>query len=302
MTTDATQVTQALVFEPHNGFGGLDPDGNPWPVGYISEGVGRPIFEILPMRAASIEDRDIMERIVTAWNTRTAAEATSIDAITTIKFAAHQWWRRYGMNGTAEELIIGRDGRVTVRWRDADESGRYTLPADFMEADLAASLSGCEEYLKPGQTPAERMKQDHEEILGLMKLLEKTKWALQDAVSTNAENCRQRDWWRHAHGTVEAELTANERKVNELIAAEAASKAREAKMREALENIRQWAENAYGTDIFEEPDLDAVNRVLTENGLRGHMDRMHASWGRHLMHGVGQIARAALASTSEGEG
>ena len=77
-------------------------------------------------------------------------------------------------------------------------------------------------------------------------------------------------------------------------AAEAEVKAREDALREALESIRRWAEDAYGTDIFEEPDLDAVNRVLTENGLRGHMDRMHASWGRRLMQGVGHIARSAL--------
>lgn len=64
--------------------------------------------------------------------------------------------------------------------------------------------------------------------------------------------------------------------------------------REALEEIRRWSQDAYATDIFDEPDLEAVNRVLTDNGLRGHMDRMHASWGRHLMQGVGKIAESAL--------
>lgn len=34
----------ALRFEPHNGFGKKDPDGNPWPFGYISD--AQPIFEL----------------------------------------------------------------------------------------------------------------------------------------------------------------------------------------------------------------------------------------------------------------
>lgn len=40
------------VFEPHNGYGGNDPDGEPWPFGYISEDYGRPIFELRPLFVA----------------------------------------------------------------------------------------------------------------------------------------------------------------------------------------------------------------------------------------------------------
>lgn len=39
-------MTTDLIFEPHNGFGGHDPYGMPWPFGYISEGPGQPIFEL----------------------------------------------------------------------------------------------------------------------------------------------------------------------------------------------------------------------------------------------------------------
>ena len=111
--------------------------------------------------------------------------------------------------------------------------GLYTEGQMNTYADSARNLVlyGCEPYLKVGQTPAERMKQDQEEILGLMKLLETTKWALQDAVTTNVENCRQRDWWKHAHSEVEAELTANERKVDALLAS-----------LEAAANALVWAE------------------------------------------------------------
>jgi len=36
-----------LQFEPHNGYGGNDPDGDPWPFGYISTApVPIPVFEL----------------------------------------------------------------------------------------------------------------------------------------------------------------------------------------------------------------------------------------------------------------
>ena len=34
------------VFEPHGGFGANDPDGNPWPFGYISTSHPSPIFQL----------------------------------------------------------------------------------------------------------------------------------------------------------------------------------------------------------------------------------------------------------------
>lgn len=40
------QDGKGLIFEPHSLFGLNDPDGNPWPFGYVSEGIGRPIFEL----------------------------------------------------------------------------------------------------------------------------------------------------------------------------------------------------------------------------------------------------------------
>lgn len=43
-----------LIFEPHNGFGANDPEGNPWPLGYISEAPGRPIFEPRPIFEQSV--------------------------------------------------------------------------------------------------------------------------------------------------------------------------------------------------------------------------------------------------------
>lgn len=63
-----------------------------------------------------------------------AAPRDNVDeAVAAIKFAAHEWWRR---NMTASEVVevhIAKDGRVDVIWIDDDETGRYTLPVDFME-------------------------------------------------------------------------------------------------------------------------------------------------------------------------
>lgn len=41
------ELTESFIFEPHNGFGGRDPDtGEPWPFGYISTSAPQPIFEL----------------------------------------------------------------------------------------------------------------------------------------------------------------------------------------------------------------------------------------------------------------
>lgn len=46
-------MSALYIFEPHNGFGMTDPDGNPWPIGYISTvndgGIATPVIEMLPM-------------------------------------------------------------------------------------------------------------------------------------------------------------------------------------------------------------------------------------------------------------
>ena len=91
----------------------------------------------------------------------------------------------------------------------------------------------CKHYLKPEQSPADRMRQDQEEILGLMKLLqaekernEKLKLVVQDVVSTNAINTEERDRYLHER---DAAIVRAE-------AAEAAS----AKMKGVCELLAAW--------------------------------------------------------------
>lgn len=45
------KISDVWIFEPHNGFGENDFDGDPWPFGYISDGSGAvyPIFSLEPI-------------------------------------------------------------------------------------------------------------------------------------------------------------------------------------------------------------------------------------------------------------
>ncbi len=63
------------------------------------------------------------------------------------------------------------------------------------------------------------------------------------------------------------------------------------KLEAALYRIQQWAD-AYPLDVFPEPDFKKVHEVLTAAGLS--LDRVSASNMRHVVKGVGEIARAAL--------
>ena len=60
---------------------------------------------------------------------------------------------------------------------------------------------------------------------------------------------------------------------------------------EALERIVQWAD-AYPLDIFPEPDLKRAHAVLTAAGMS--LDSISASCMRHVIEGVGKIAKEAL--------
>jgi len=65
----------------------------------------------------------------------------------------------------------------------------------------------------------------------------------------------------------------------------------EERYEEALQRIVQWAD-AYPLDIFPEPDFKRVNEVLTAAGMT--VDAISASAMRHVIAGVGKIAREAL--------
>ena len=75
-------------------------------------------------------------------------------------------------------------------------------------------------------------------------------------------------------------------------AATAAAEAKSRRVREALERIEQWS-RAYPLDVFPEPDMKRVAAVLKAAGLT--LDAVSASNMRHVVEGVGEIARAALA-------
>ena len=72
----------------------------------------------------------------------------------------------------------------------------------------------------------------------------------------------------------------------------------DAALREALEAIVQWAES-YPLDIFREPDVAACQAALAPIGQT--VDAISAAMARHVVKGVGDIARAAL-GTGAGRG
>jgi hypothetical protein len=63
------------------------------------------------------------------------------------------------------------------------------------------------------------------------------------------------------------------------------------KLRGALQRIEQWSD-AYPLDMFPEPDLKKAAEVLKANGMT--LDAISASCMRHVVEGVGKIAREAL--------
>jgi hypothetical protein len=62
-------------------------------------------------------------------------------------------------------------------------------------------------------------------------------------------------------------------------------------LEEALQRIAQWSE-AYPLDIFPEPDLKAARKLLEAGGIT--LDSIAAHCMRHVIEGVGKIAREVL--------
>lgn len=63
---------------------------------------------------------------------------------------------------------------------------------------------------------------------------------------------------------------------------------------DALARIAQWAD-AYPRDVFtplSDCDIKQIGQVVTDAGFS--FDALHASWARHLIDGIGGIARTAL--------
>lgn len=62
-------------------------------------------------------------------------------------------------------------------------------------------------------------------------------------------------------------------------------------LEEALQRIVQWSE-AYPLDIFPEPDWKKARALLEAGGIT--LDSVSAHCMRHVVEGVGKIAREAL--------
>lgn len=63
------------------------------------------------------------------------------------------------------------------------------------------------------------------------------------------------------------------------------------KCEEALHRILQWSD-AYPVSVFPEPDLKKARELLEAGGMT--LDSVSADAMRHVVEGVGKIAREAL--------
>ena len=72
------------------------------------------------------------------------------------------------------------------------------------------------------------------------------------------------------------------------------ARARVVELKDALERIAQWAE-AYPVTVFiplTSGEMQKADSVLRGAGIS--MGAMHAAWARHIVDGIGGIARQAL--------
>lgn len=63
------------------------------------------------------------------------------------------------------------------------------------------------------------------------------------------------------------------------------------RLRQALQEIEAWS-RAYPIQVFPEPDLEKAYELLKAGGIS--LDAISASAKRHVVEGVGKIARDAL--------
>lgn len=75
--------------------------------------------------------------------------------------------------------------------------------------------------------------------------------------------------------------------------------ARSEQQQDTLTKILQWCD-AYPASVFTDQDLGRANAVLAEAGIS--MTAMHGQWGRQIMAGIGEIARAALTREASSDG
>ena len=68
-------------------------------------------------------------------------------------------------------------------------------------------------------------------------------------------------------------------------------------LEEALVRIRNWAQEAYPTEVFPEPDMKQVRSALEAAGVS--LGAVSAHILRHALAGVGKIAQEALGKNSD---
>ena len=101
------------------------------------------------------------------------------------------------------------------------------------------------------------------------------------------------------HARIEAELRTeieqSNHLYNDLLNKYDEARAEREQYRDALRRIEEWSQ-AYPLAIFPKPDLHRAHQLLQAGGMT--IDSISADAMRHVVEGVGKIARAALSSES----
>lgn len=86
-------------------------------------------------------------------------------------------WPSYGEEAAAGVWGVTRYPEYAVEYIRAD----LYEALQARVAELEAERADCDKYLKPDETPRQRMDRDHADVLSLMKLLEREKYKLEAA-------------------------------------------------------------------------------------------------------------------------
>lgn len=183
---------------------------------------------------------------------------------------------RAAINAMSESIVAAVSGAVHVRDGQTVVNGPAVVEAILSAIDVGAD---CPSPALGGYEPKANEQKDHPTPVGG---LEPVAWIYgREGIDRYAD----------LKGPTEEERAAYT--IEPLYSSSTVStlQAEIERLREALEQISQWAD-AYPLDIFPEPDFKAVRVALEAHGLT--LDSVSASNMRHVVTGVGRIARQAL--------
>lgn len=156
---------------------------------------------------------------------------------------------------------------------------------DIVERLRAAPLQHWQEAAAELERLIERLRRADRQTASGIAIMDEAAAELERLRTQCGGNCR---YWEGRWRDEAAEL---ERLRGEFESYIAEAEAEAERLEAALERIEQWS-RAYPLTVFPEPDLPKAAEVLKANGMT--LDAISAHAMRHVVEGVGKIARDAL--------